>query len=216
MLLYHHISAGAEGQEAYFVPPDIFRQQMTRLKDWGYTPILISDAVDLLHHGGMIPLHPIIITFDDGDLDVYQNAYPILKEFGFRAVFYIVVRSIDAPGQVTQEDLLDLAASGWEIGSHSYTHPDLNKLKDLQKEVCESRLALEKLIHLPVNSFAYPYGLADDFVRHYVRDCGYSSGAGLGSAANNSLQNIYYFPRLPVEGKWTLDEFSSHLPWKSP
>ena len=216
VLLYHHIAAGAEGQEAYFVTPDTFRQQMVRLRDWGYSPILISEAVDLLHNGGLLPLRPIIITFDDGDLDVYQNAYPILKELGFRAVFYMVVRSIDAPGQVSLSMLQEFSASGWEIGSHSYTHPDLNKSQDLQKEVCESRLQLEKMIHLPVLTFAYPYGLADDYVKHYVRDCGYTSGAGLGPAVNNSLQDIFYYPRLPVEGKWTLDEFSAHLPWKSP
>jgi peptidoglycan/xylan/chitin deacetylase (PgdA/CDA1 family) len=110
----------------------------------------------------------------------------------------------------------DMSDTGWEIGSHSYSHPDLTKIKDVRNEICFSKQTLEAITGLEINTFAYPYGLADSYLEHFVRDCGYISGAGLGPSYRHTLEDIFYFQRLPVDAKWTLEEFAARLPWKKP
>jgi hypothetical protein len=88
ILLYHHVSDEYAGNR-YYVTTDNFRAQLQALHDWGYTSITISTLVDVLIHGGNLPPRPVVITFDDGNLDIYQNAFPIMHEMGFVGTFYI-------------------------------------------------------------------------------------------------------------------------------
>jgi peptidoglycan/xylan/chitin deacetylase (PgdA/CDA1 family) len=214
ILLYHHIVDSAEESDLYSLKASQFRDQMQLLRDWGYTPILMATLLDLLQNGGSLPLRPIIITFDDGNRDVYLNAFPLLQELGYPAVIYVIVKSIGAETNLDAEMLRQMAQAGWEIGSHSYSHTDLTKSNDLQKEICHSKKTLEEIAEVEVKTFAYPYGIADDYVKNYARDCGYTSGAGLGPSYHHALSDIFYFQRLPVNGTWSLAEFASHLPWK--
>ena len=124
ILLYHHIASDG-GENRYYVNPENFRQQMHALRDWGYTSITPSYLAQVLIHGGELPERPVIITFDDGNEDVYINAFPILQEFGFVGTFYIVADKIGSYNLVDAEQLRELVSAGWEIGSHSSTHLDL-------------------------------------------------------------------------------------------
>lgn len=73
---------------------------------------------------------------------------------------------------------------------------------------------LEEIAGVEINTFAYPYGLTDNYLKQFVHDCGYFSGAGLEPAYHHTLEDIFYFQRLPVDGKWSLADFASRLPWK--
>jgi len=216
ILLYHHIADFSGSGQEYYVGVQSFQDQMQRLKDWGYTTITISDLAEAIHTGGPLPVHPIVITFDDGNLDVYQNALPILNQFGFKAVIYVIVNYLGSNENVSVAQVQEMAAHGWEIGSHSYTHTSLLKSENLQKEICLSRYNLAKLTGLEVHTFAYPFGLADQYVTQFARDCGYSSAAGLGPSYRQSADNLFYLNRLTVLNGWSLADFSSYLPWRSP
>ncbi len=216
ILLYHHILASGEKPDTYSLNVNQFKDQMALLRDWGYTPMLITPMLNLLKTGGSLPLRPVIITFDDGNRDVYQNAFPVLKSLNYPAVMYVIARSIDAGTNLNQEMIGEMVAEGWEIGSHSYSHVDLTKSDAQQKEICLSKTTIEAVAGVPVTSFSYPYGLADSFLKQYVRDCGYTSGAGLGPSYHHTLSDIFYFQRLPIDGTWSLAEFGSRLPWKGP
>jgi len=215
VLLYHHVS-DSEKPGPYSLSVSQFRGQMLLLKQLGYTPLLTARMVNLLQNGGPAPPRPVIITFDDGHLDVYHNALPILQELSFPAVMYVILKSVGAETNLSAEQIRELAAAGWEIGSHSYSHPDLAKSTEIHKEICGSKSALEAISGAEIVSFAYPFGLADLYTRNYVRDCGYLSGAGLGNLNEQTLKEVYYFPRLPVDGRWSLTEFASRLPWGAP
>ena len=81
ILLYHHIR-DVDQSDRYSVSPKDFHHQMECLDAWGYTPITMSLLLKALLDGAFFPQKPIVLTFDDGYFDVYQNAYPILKEMG--------------------------------------------------------------------------------------------------------------------------------------
>ena len=216
ILLYHHILSSGEKPDTYSLNINQFKDQMALLRDWGYTPMLITPMLNLLRTGGSLPLRPVIITFDDGNRDVYQNAFPVLKSLNYPAVMYVIAKSIDAGTNLNKQMIVEMVGAGWEIGSHSYSHVDLTKSDAQQKEICLSKQTIEAVAGVPVTSFSYPYGLADSFLKQYVRDCGYTSGAGLGPSYHHSLSDVFYFQRLPIDGTWSLAEFGSRLPWKGP
>jgi len=108
ILLYHHISDDGSGNR-YFVSLDDFRAQMEALRDWGYTTISATDLADVIIKGGELPDRPVVITFDDGYTDVYQNAFPIMSEMGFIGLVYIYVDHVGSNGFVTTEQIQALA-----------------------------------------------------------------------------------------------------------
>ena len=69
---------------------DQFEAQMAYLAAEGYTTITIDEMMDAYEHGTPLPEKPVIITFDDGYADNYENAYPILKKYGFKATIFLI------------------------------------------------------------------------------------------------------------------------------
>ena len=131
---------------------------------------------------------PVVITFDDGNLDIYQNAFPIMHELGFVGTTYIVANRLQSKYFVNVEQIQEMADDGWEIGSHSMTHTDLTTDYSIANfEMRQSMLTLEDATGEPVSSFAYPYGKTDEFITNKVSEYGYQLGMGLGSSYQHSL-----------------------------
>ena len=218
ILLYHHISQpNSSATSTYYISPEDFEIQMKALRDWGYTSISISQLVEAILHGARLPNRPVVITFDDGNLDVYTNAFPIMQKYGFTGVMYIVANELHADGYIDVDHIQEMAAAGWEVGSHSMTHAHLPDAHDrLYYEINQSRIELEGVLGLPVRSFAYPYGEMNTTVSTQVQSYGYTSAVGLGTLWNQSVYNLYYLSRRPVIGGIDLGTFASYLPWSGP
>lgn len=211
ILLYHHITAASKSGDTYTIPAGQFRAQMELLHTEGYHPITTSELAAALRDKNALPDKPVLIVFDDGYLDVYANAYPILSELGFPATMNVIVKSIDGASSVTSDIVRELAGAGWEIGSHSLTHANLTKSGDPIGEICQSKRGLEKILGQEVNTFAFPYGAANPYVIQIVKDCGYTSGGGVGPFTSHSLKSIYFLSRVTIEGGWSLDQFKTAL-----
>lgn len=103
----------------------------------------------------------IAVTFDDGLKDVYETAYPFLKERNIPFTVFIVTDFLDTEGYITTENLKELAADGLvTIGSHGVTHKNLNSLstEEQKAELTESKRIIESIIGKPVNAFAFSHG----------------------------------------------------------
>ncbi len=214
ILLYHHI-ATSRHESRYYVTPEKFDEQMNLLRNWGYTTITLDMLVTAIKIGAELPARPVIITFDDGQENVYANAFPIMEKYGFKGVVYIVGTYLDAPTFMTTEQVKQLTASGWEVGSHSMRHKDLTTqdAKDQLYEISESRKYLESQIGVPVKSFAYPFGFADDTSFELVHNAGYTSAMGVGFSHAQGTGNIYLLQRRDIQGGYNLIKFASFLPW---
>src|SRR5690606_32496057 len=153
--------------------------------------------------------------FDDGYMDVYENAFPILQEFGFTGVAYIITSTLEKDksyGYMQERELKALLAAGWEIGSHSVTHSDLKKTKlGAGNEVRRSKAVLEALLGVPVRSFCYPFGVANQSIKDLVLQAGYDSAVGLGITPVHTPERLYYLSRREVTGDMTIEEFRSLL-----
>jgi peptidoglycan/xylan/chitin deacetylase (PgdA/CDA1 family) len=216
ILLYHHI-AEINPINRYYVSPQNFRAQLESLRDWGFTTITASFLISILVNGGELPPRPVLITFDDGDLDVYENAFTVMRELGFVGTFYIVSSRMGASGYVSADQLIEMAAAGWEIGSHSKSHVDLTLNHDLvRNEMLQSRLDIEDAVGVTVTSIAYPYGTVDAYIAQKAQDYGYTNGMGLGVLTEHTWGSMYYLNRREVHGDMDLAAFAALLPWSGP
>lgn len=212
ILLYHHISK--DSQSRYYVSPDNFRSEMESLRNWGYTTITPTFLVNVLINGGQLPSRPIIISFDDGNLDVYQNAFPVMKELGYVGAVYIVANRLESDNFLHADQLKELVAAGWEVGSHGMSHVDLTMNHSyLSREVLQSRLDLETAVGVPVLTIAYPFGTVDGFVAQKSQEYGYHAGMGLGTSVTHTWGTLYYLSRREVHGDMDLTTFAGLLPW---
>jgi peptidoglycan/xylan/chitin deacetylase (PgdA/CDA1 family) len=151
---------------------------MQFLKDSGSTPVSFAQLADAVDNGDALPTNPVIISFDDGWENQYENALPVLMRFGYRATFFIFTNGIGARHFMDAGQIRTLAADGMEIGSHSRSHPYLARINDegtLRAEILGSRLKLEALLGRPVTAFAYPFGHTTPRIVEMVREAGYRS-----------------------------------------
>jgi peptidoglycan/xylan/chitin deacetylase (PgdA/CDA1 family) len=162
-----------------------FRDQMTYLTSHGYEVISLDALVDALQGHGSPPERAVVLTFDDGWETQYDRAYPILRDLGFTATFFIYTTAIEhGPAFMTWDQIRDMQHAGMTIGAHSRTHPALTGAKvDLQSEITGSRVDLEKNLGGAPDLFAYPYGDWDDRVAGVVREAGFRAARAFGGSS---------------------------------
>jgi peptidoglycan/xylan/chitin deacetylase (PgdA/CDA1 family) len=213
ILLFHHIM-DVDPSNRYNISLDTFTTQMKLLKEWGYTSITVSTLANVIRNGGDLPEKPVVISFDDGDIDVYQNAYPIMKQFGFVGTFYIVANRLQAKEFVHTDQLKGMIADGWEIGCHGFAHTDMKAdHNSIETEGLHAKKVLQDALGVTVNSFAYPYGSFDSEVGTHVAIYGYTNAVGLGTSYIHSMYSIFYLSREEVRGDYDLSAFAKLLPW---
>lgn len=218
ILLFHRIDVSPIDSR-YYVPPERFDQELKVLHDWDYTSITTIMLVQAITMGRELPPHPVLITFDDGHLDNYENAFPIMKKYGFTGVLYIVGNYMGADGYLKKDQILEMHDAGWEIGSHSLNHLDLTKLDPdhQRREIVGSKEKLEQELGIDILTFAYPFGARNSAVTDYVRFAGYIAAMGAeGYTDKQGEWNLYNLQRVEIKGSETPTTFTRFLTWHSP
>ena len=160
IFMYHGVSDNVWGNASLFVSPSDFEQQMKYLSENGYTPIFMHE----IEHLDSSVQKPVVITFDDGNLDVYQEAYPILKKYNIKATVFIISGYGDGVYSMTHDQAKELSDSGLiSIQSHTVSHEKLANLSEseIEEQLRDSKNTLEQLTGKSVHTVAYPIGSYD-------------------------------------------------------
>ncbi len=218
VLCYHAVSE--RWPAPLSVTPDALRRQLRRLVSRGWTATTFADALDAPHR------RTLAITFDDAFDSVRTLAAPILAELGLPATVFVATDWVDRPlgwpevahwadtehadelRSMSWASLRDLVGGGWEIASHTCSHPHLSRLEreEIDSELSRSRAALAEQ-DLSCRTVAFPFGDADDRVRAAAAAAGYEGAAGLSSAAFVA-RDRFDWPRVGVwhaEPEWRVD-----------
>ncbi|MBQ1237534.1 MAG: polysaccharide deacetylase family protein, partial [Oscillospiraceae bacterium] len=83
VIMYHHILESSKLLGAYCITPAELRSDFERIRQDGYTPVVVADLLDYVYNDVPLPEKPIMITFDDGYESNYAYAYPLLQEYGY-------------------------------------------------------------------------------------------------------------------------------------
>jgi peptidoglycan/xylan/chitin deacetylase (PgdA/CDA1 family) len=191
-LCYHAVSE--DWPTDFAVSPAQLDAQLRSLIHRGYRPATLSDALDGGPQG-----KTLVVTFDDAFASVLERALPVLEALNVPATVFVPTayvadgealhwasmekwagsRFADELRCMSWSDLRSLAETGWEIGSHSHTHPDLTSLGDeeLDRELRTSRACCEEQLGRPCRTLAYPFSAYDRRVMERARAAGYEAAA---------------------------------------
>ena len=194
-----------------------FVAHMRVLAERGYPVLSMGQFTEWLNGLKPVRTPAVLLTFDGGYRDQLENAVPALQGFKFPATFFPVSDYLDdevADGtMMRRNDLLDLAKSGYTIGCHTHTHPDLTGLSvaEIQREVSGSKQILEDILGHRVSAFCYPYGACNSRVASVVRQSGLDVGFTVDLGGVSVGDDPYELKRVPVLGDPTSGEFSAYL-----
>lgn len=172
--MYHHVAPQTpEKFDPFTVEPEMLEKHILFLKEKGYTPISLKEL-----QSGAAVSNPVMLTFDDGYADAYNNLFPLLKKHNVPAVIFLITDKMGTDGYLTWEQIAEMKNSGLaEFGSHTASHRRLRSLSDeeIVQELVKSKQALEEKLGEPVTAFCYPFGAGgfDKRVRPQVFKAGY-------------------------------------------
>lgn len=175
ILMYHYVRDYTDSSDPIgvnlSVSPQKFAKQLDLLKADGYTTITFKDLLS-----NNLPVKPIILSFDDGYKDFYQNAFPLFKERQMKAVSFVIADFVGRDQYMNNSEIKVLDEYGIEIGSHTLSHPDLTKISSdkANEEIVKSKAVLEQIIGKSIVSFCYPSGKFNDATEADVEKAGYS------------------------------------------
>ena len=164
VLNYHQINDRDEN--SLTVHTDEFDEQMKYLSDNGYHTITPEEMMDAWENGTPLPEKPVILTFDDGYVDNYKNAYPILEKYNLKGTIFLISDFIGTyPNYMTWAQVDEMQQSGLiDFESHTLSHPELDKIPadEVWHQLDSSKKALEWRLGKPINFIAYPCGSYDE------------------------------------------------------
>src|SRR5512143_3851899 len=150
--------------------PAVFRRGIGRLHENGFRTLDLTDAAIKLCQKQPLPDRSFAITFDDGYQSVYEQALPVLREYGMCATVFLTggetattesTRRLPALGgrsMLSWGESREMAKYGFEFAAHTLTHPDLTRLPTdrVAAEICRSKTIVEEQLGSSVTCFAYP------------------------------------------------------------
>jgi peptidoglycan/xylan/chitin deacetylase (PgdA/CDA1 family) len=197
ILVYHELGtppAGAPFPGLYVSDAD-FSAEMAWLHNHGYQAVTLDEMMHAWYHGGTLPRKPIVITFDNGYLPQITEAPHVMSHYGWPGVLNEITENHLHPAQIRS-----ILKIGWEVDSHSLTHPDLTTLdaSELQQQVADSRTFLRRTFHIPANSFCYPSSRYNAAVIAAVKAAGYTNAVTENAGYANSTEP-FTLPRFEIE-----------------
>ena len=223
ILMYHYISVPPPNDiyPDLFVLPREFEAQLEWLAVNGYHPIRLMDLAYALQSGAPLPEKPIVLTFDDGYADFYQNAFPVFKNYRFPATVFVLPQFADdnKPGYLTWAQMRQMSQSGIEIGSHGPDHSDLVLVQRrsqalLQEHITGSKQTIELRLGISVKTFNYPSGSYNSRVVDMVRSSGYLAAVVTQTQGmRHTSDKPFELKRIRIHGNWNITDFAFYLNW---
>ncbi|GAB1261800.1 polysaccharide deacetylase family protein [Aurantivibrio plasticivorans] len=221
VLQYHHISD--ETPASTSTSPDLFAEHLAAIKRLNYQVVKLESLASLLREGKALPDKTVAITFDDGYSSVYDNAYPLLKQYGFPFTVFVNTAPIERGSSlfVSWAQLNEMANDGATIANHSHSHSHFLR-KNNEETDAEWRTRIgddikitEALITKHTGQqhglLAYPYGEYNLAVQEIVAALDVLA-FGQQSGPLNSIDHLQALPRFPFGGRYgTVDDFVTKL-----
>lgn len=236
ILMYHAVEDAPRPPKYkhFYVTAREFAGQMQMLKSSGHSPVTFSALAAARAGLAPLPPRPVLLTFDDGYLNLKTNVHPLLRSLGFPYTVFLVSKLVGKTNAwVAAEgyeptplldwpDILAMQADGGvEFEGHTQTHPRLADLPDadVRREVTSSKSALEQKLGRPLTTLCYPYGSVSDRVAEIAAEAGYTQAVttefGRARAFDNPLRlpriSVYHTPYLsltygigPLNFRWRL------------
>ena len=203
------------------IPPALFDQQMNYLRENGFRAVTMDDLAGFLQYRKALPKKSVIITIDDGYRSAYDVAYPILKRYGYAATLFIYTDYVGVSNKaITWDQLREMKADGFQIGSHTISHSDLTMKKEgeseegylarMEKELIDSKQIIDAELTQDTMAIAFPFGRYDESILALAQEAGYRLGFSVEKGGNPFFADPLCLKREQILEK-DLDNFVSRL-----
>lgn len=212
ILMYHSVLEEPGRQGQYVVSPALLESDLQWLQENGYETVVMQDLIDYVDDGRALPEKPVMLTFDDGYYNNYKYAYPLLRQYGMRAVLSPVVSWSEKYSEkdadhviyshATWEELREMSDSGvMEIQNHSYDmhYCTAGKRKGTLKQATETAAGyratlredletaqrkLTEVLGKTPTTFTYPYGAMCAEAETVIQELGFRATLSCESRIN--------------------------------
>ncbi len=207
--MYHYVSQPPPDADIYrkdlSVTPAQFESHLQAMVTAGYRSVPLVDVVSYLATGRPeLPANGVVLTFDDGYTDVYENAFPLLQKYGFTATAFVITDFVDSqrPGYASWSQLAEMHRAGIDIGSHSRDHADLagRDVDFLVWQALGSRQMIESRLGFTPRLFCYPAGRYDELTARVVRSADYWGAVTTRQGATHTSAAPFELTRVRVRG----------------
>ncbi len=232
ILAYHHIadpeafdaeSAPAPSAEtATYLSPGRFARQLDWLRRLGFQSVPVAAVARALQGRETLPRRAVVFTFDDGWLDVFANAFPLLRSAGFTATVFLVGQALGQRGiafaesrnqavarLMSVDQVRQLADAGWEIGAHSNSHIHLTRVSEdeARRDIETGRRAIEAKLGVTPTVFAYPYGDVHAGVARIVEELGFEAACSTVPGRVHRPEERFVLRRVPIRHEMSTARF---------
>ncbi|MEA2016420.1 MAG: polysaccharide deacetylase family protein [Actinomycetota bacterium] len=201
-----------------------FDKLCSTLKDYDYETITFTDLLNYVDFGRVLPERPVIMTSDDGFQDVYTNAFPILKKYGYKMTVFLVTGAVGNTEDerkmntyfnkrtsavrpiLTWPEIEEMHEHGCEFLSHTVNHVRLGLASDEEflYELKQSKEDIESHLGNEVLFYAWPYDNNSPAKWHLIPEAGYRGAVRYGTGIED-MRTINLFDIKRVE-------FNSYIP----
>lgn len=214
IICYHCVK---DEVDSYLRPTKVadFARQMRYLSK-AYNPISLDRLAQHIQDGTSPPPKAIVVTFDDGYQDNYENAYPVLKEYGIPATMFLTTGFIGTGAippwekghymgekalMLSWKQVREMSDGGISFGSHTLTHPFLTRIPrgQVEDEIRLSKDIVEQRIGKPVTTLAYPSGDFGSDTREIVKEAGYAAAVSTMPGYNSPHDDVYALRRNMIQ-----------------
>lgn len=218
ILMYHYIRYVYEPNDKsgfmLSVTPEHFEKQVQYLKEKGYTTISPQQLYDNLFHNTPLPSKPVMLTFDDGYQDFYIEALRIIEKYNIKVTVFIPTDRINTPNYMSWDQVVALSKNpNITLASHTRHHLNVAQIKveQLDNEIFQSRLILERNLGRSIDFFAYPYGGFNDEVIKEVKKASYKLAFSTIQGTMQSPAEQYFLRRVSISGDCSLEKFAAFV-----
>jgi peptidoglycan/xylan/chitin deacetylase (PgdA/CDA1 family) len=229
ILMYHSVSEEpTDATRQLSVRPIDFERQLALLGEQGYRTISFGALVRFWRGSQVaLPERPVVLTFDDGYADFHSEVLPRLERYQATATLFVTTGWMASDDQAEDEDRLapmvnwsqlrEIASTGVEVGAHSHSHPELDRISapELRRQVELCKDVLDDGLEQRTDVFCYPYGYSNVRVRESVRAAGYAGACVVGNAMASYRQGPYALTRMTIDRHTSLQRFEDVVEGRS-
>ena len=216
-LMYHHF-----GMEDLYpstsVTMEQFASHLAYLEENNFTVLTLGEALNRLDAGKAEGENIVVITIDDGYQSIWDNALPLLQEYGYTATVFIATEPVGGSGYLDWEQIRALKNKGFEIGGHSHTHgyflnrPEEEIADTFEADLKKSHEAFAAHLGEVPTLYAYPFGEFEPRMKAVLKDHGYEASAAQQSGVFYEGTDRFAIPRFPMNVRFgDLDGFIEKL-----
>jgi peptidoglycan/xylan/chitin deacetylase (PgdA/CDA1 family) len=205
--MYHSVNPLAPDNNRLVITPGLFDRQMRFLKEGHYNVVPLESLAPLIRDKKKITPKTVAITFDDGYVDNYVYAFPVLKKYGLPATIFIIIQEVGRAqnDRLTWEQIKEMRDSGLiTFGSHSIGPDPLYKAKteeELRRQIFDSKKMLEEKMSREAAAFSYPEGMFDGHMKELVQEAGYKMAVATRPAKKYANDDLFALRRQRISSR---------------